>query len=461
MIAGPAPGSFRDPSGFLFYRDGVLYRQVNGYYREHYDHLVSSGLYRALADTRLLIPHEEADVSLAATPDAYRVLRPEMIAFVSYPYEWSFSQLKDAALTTLEIQKVALDHGMSLRDASAFNIQFRRGRPVLIDTLSFEKLVEGRPWVAYRQFCQHFLAPLALMTYRDVRLGQLSRIHIDGVPLELAGTLLPRRTRLRPSLALHIHAHARSQQKHADDAAAPRPRTRFTLQAFRGLIESLESAVRRLTWEPERSTWIGYYQEGDSYTAEGLEHKKELVDKFLAEAGPKVVWDLGGNVGLYARIAARSGIPTVCFDVDPVCVEMNYRETVAKGETDVLPLVLDLTNPSPALGWEGRERMSLAERGPADLALALALIHHLVIGNNVPLGRLAEFFRDVCRWLVVEFVPKSDPKVRVLLATREDIFPDYTREGFERAFGSSFAVERREEIRNSDRTLYLMRRREP
>jgi hypothetical protein len=416
---------------------------------------MASGLYEKLVAAGLLIPHEETGDPV--TDDAYRVIRPERVGFISYPYEWCFGQLKDAALATLRIQEIALDFGMSLRDASAYNVQFRGGRPVLVDTLSFERVREGVPWVAYRQFCQHFLAPLALMAYRDVRLGQLLRTNVDGIPLDLAASLLPRRARLRFSLFLHLFSHARSQRRHALDAAAPRTGRRFTLRAFRGLIDSLGTAVRRLEWTPGRSVWSAYYAEDLGYSDEAFEHKKELVRKFVEEVAPGTVWDLGGNVGVFARIPAAQGIPTVCFDVDPSCVEANYRQVVADGETNLFPQVLDLTNPSPAVGWANRERQSLVERGPADMALALALVHHLAIGNNVPLPMVAEFLSETCRWLLVEFVPKEDPRVGTLLATREDIFPHYNVEGFERAFARRFHIERREEIRESPRILYLMR----
>ena len=461
MTGSGSAGSFRDPSGFVFTKDGTLYRQVNLTFREQFDRLIESGLYQALVDEGLLVPHQEVDAALAAGPEVYKVLRPEPIEFISYPYEWSFGQLKDAALTTLRLQQRAMDFGMSLRDASAYNIQFRRGKPILIDTLSFEPLKEGEPWVAYRQFCQHFLAPLALMHYRDVRLGQLSRIHIDGVPLDLAARLLPRRARFRPALYLHVFAHAKTQKRHegapADETKKKTSGRRFTQQAFRGLVESLRSVITKLTWTPDRSVWSEYYAEGHNYTKEGVEHKKRLVAEFLSAAGPKSVWDLGGNIGVFSRIASAKGIPTVCFDVDPSCVEANYRQAVADGEENVLPVLLDLTNPSPNIGWENQERLSIKDRGPTDTILALALIHHLAIANNVPLGRVAAFFAQLCRSLIIEFVPKSDSQVQILLSTREDIFPHYTVEGFERAFTEQFSIDRREQIEGSDRILYLMR----
>jgi ribosomal protein L11 methylase PrmA len=420
---------------------------------------MASGLYQALVDRDLIVPHVEAALALARTPDAYKILRPERVPFVSYPYEWSFGQLKGAAVATLTIQELALEHGMSLRDASAYNVQFRRGKPVLIDTLSFEGLREGSPWSAYRQFCQHFLAPLALTSYRDIRLAQLSRIHIDGVPLDLASRLLPFRARLRPSLLMHLFLHARSQRRHATttDARKASGGRRFTLSAFQGLIQSLKGAIEKLRWEPAPTVWSTYYAEAESYSPQALEQKKELVGRLLGEAAPKRVWDLGANTGMFSRIAAAKGADVVSFDLDPGAVELNYRDVVSRNEPNILPIVMDLTNPSPPIGWENSERLSLAERAPVDLILALALVHHLAIANNVPLPRVAQFFRSLARWLLVEFVPKSDGQVERLLATREDIFPEYTEQGFERSFAERFAIIRREPIAGSDRVLYLMR----
>ena len=459
MTSDVHPGSFRDPSGFVFTREGVLYRQVDSSFADHYDHLMASGLYGTLVEEGLLLPHEEIDVAHAAADGAHRVLRPQLVPFVSYPYEWCFGQLKDAALATLRIQHRALEHGMSLRDASAYNIQFVDGRPVLIDTLSFERLSEGRPWVAYRQFCQHFLAPLALMSYRDVRLGQLARVHMDGVPLDLAAELLPRRARLRIPVLLHLFLHARSQSRHQADPAAVASRRAhpFPLRAFQGLVESLERGVRRMAWDPARTPWARYYSEADSYSPDALAHKQRVVEAYLDEGRPSSVWDLGANTGVFSGLAARRGARVVAFDADPGAVELHYRAVVRDGEKQVLPLLVDLTNPSPAIGWANRERASLLDRGPADMALALALVHHVAIGNNVPLDRLAGFLAETCTLLAIEFVPKTDPKVQLLLASREDVFPDYSVEGFEKAFTGKFSILRRDTLPGSDRVLYLMR----
>lgn len=456
MKAKRVPGSFRDPSGSLFTLNGDLLRRVSYCYKENYDHLISSGLYRELVNSALLIPHEEVSVPDMESPDAYKILKPKIVPFVSYPYEWCFSQLKDAARATLEIQKKAMDHGMTLKDCSAYNIQYYEGRPVLIDTLSFEIYREGEPWTPYRQFCQHFLAPLALMSSKDVRLNQLFRVHIDGIPLDLAGKMLPFHSRLSFSLLFHIHLHAKSQRYYADRVPGKSSRTpKVSRQSLLGLIGSLESAIAGLKWKPQGTEWVNYYED-DSYTPEGMEHKNLLVSRYLEAAGPRTVWDLGANNGVFSRIASDRGTFTVSFDIDPACVELNYLQSVKEEEKNILPLLLDLTNPSPAIGWANDERMSVPDRGPADTAMALALIHHLAISNNVPLGRISDFFASLCSTLIIEFVPKSDHKVQKLLSTREDVFPNYTQEVFEKEFSMKFEICETEKIISSERTLYLM-----
>jgi hypothetical protein len=449
--------SFRDPSGFIFRRDGRLLRQVNQSYAADYDLLMSSGLHEKLVKSGLMIRHAEVSDPAPEPALCYKVIEPELLTFISYPYEWSFSQLKDAALATLSIQKRAMKAGLSLKDASAYNIQFVRGKAALIDTLSFERYQVGSTWVAYRQFCQHFLAPLALMARTDIRLSQLLRVYIDGVPLDLASRLLPFASRLNFGLLTHIHLHARAQQRYAGKEIGPSQTKAggMTQQQLLGLIESLEGTVRKLTWKPGGTEWANYYAI-TNYTDAAFEFKKTRVSAWTERVKPAQVWDLGANTGVFSRLASANNISTVAFDIDPAAVEFNYLQVKKAKEQQLLPLVLDLTNPSPALGWHNRERESLGERGPADLIYALALIHHLAISNNVPLPQLADFFHDLGRWLIIEFVPKSDSQVRKLLASRVDIFDGYTREGFERAFGRRFAIRDSAPVTDSERVLYLM-----
>jgi ribosomal protein L11 methylase PrmA len=451
---GKDPGSFRDPCGFVFFQDGQIYRQVNDICKKNYDHLIDSGLYQNLVDKGLLITHEEVDIKNLRSYKAYKIIKPEPIPFISYPYEWCFSQLKGAALTTLKIQKETLEFGMSLKDCSAYNIQFTKGKPVLVDTLSIEEYREGHPWVAYRQFCQHFLAPLALMSLRDVRLNQLLRVHIDGVPLDLSSSLLPFRTWFVFSLFSHIHLHAGSQ-KHFADKTVNRKTYKMGRFSIMGLIDNLENAIKRLKWRPQGTEWADYCKEA-SYSSDSLQHKKELVAEFLDKLNPKLLWDIGANTGVFSRIASNKGIQTISFDIDPAAVEKNYLECVEKGTTNILPLLLDLTNPSPDIGWENNERLSLVNRGPADTVLALALVHHLIISNNLPLSKIAAFFNRICDSLIIEFIPKSDQKVQKLLSTREDVFPDYTEANFVNEFNRYFTIQSSRKLLGSKRTLYLM-----
>jgi SAM-dependent methyltransferase len=450
-------GSFRDPSGFVYIRNSTLYRQVNQPFKASFDAFMASGLYDELASAGLLVSHREAPADAAATADACAVLEPERIPFVSYPYEWSFGQLRDAALLTLELQERALKRGFTLRDASAYNIQFRGGRPVFIDTLSFEPRDEGAPWIAYRQFCEHFLVPLLLMSRRDIRCGTLLRSHLEGVPLELGSRLLPRSTWLNPNVLFHVHLHAKAQARYADVALNP-PNGRRRLMkrdALLALVGGLRRCIRSLDWSPGGTEWADYVDD-NSYSEAAGRSKREIVARALAPLGAGTVWDFGANTGEFSRIARKASSQVVAFDIDPAAVERNYRRVRVEGDTGLLPLVLDLANPSPAQGWAHTERLSLEQRGPADAVLALALVHHLAIGRNLPLERIASFLSRLGRALVTEFVPKDDVQVRRLLRNRADVFPGYSAEGFEEAFGRHFRIHAVHHVAESGRTVYQM-----
>lgn len=450
--------SFRDPSGFLYSEKGILYRQVNKVYKTHYDKLMSSGLYKKLVEKNLLIPHEEGKGKPASAALSYKVIRPEKVAFISYPYEWSFSQYKDAALATLEIQKTAMQYGMTLKDASVYNIQFHQGKPVLIDTLSFEVYSEGQPWIAYKQFCQHFLAPLALMSLVDIRLSQLMRVFIDGIPLDLASQLLPGKTHFNLALELHIHKHAASQKKYADKGTEVNVKEiKISKMAFLGLIDNLESAVKGLSWKASGTEWADYY-DATNYTKDAFELKKSLIGKFIDQAKPSIVWDLGANTGIFSQQASQKGIFTVSSDIDPSAVEKNYLDCKTRKEKNILPLVLDLTNPSAGIGWANTERSSFTDRGPADLVMALALVHHLSISNNVPFTQLAEYLKELGEYLIIEFVPKDDSQVQRLLSSRLDIFDRYNEKCFEEDFSQYYRLVKKDAIKGSKRSLYLFKK---
>lgn len=451
-------GSFRDPSGYLFVQGGVLYRRISCSYKPHYDQLRNSGLYEKLVERHMLVRHDEMDTWVPGDRGGHLDIKPERIPVISYPYEWSFSQLQDAALLTLSIMKEALSSGMVLKDASAYNIQFLRGKPILIDTLSFEKYVEGRPWVAYKQFCEHFLAPLAVMALRDIRLGQLLKSNLDGLPLSLVSALLPRSTFLKFGLLAHLHLHALSARYYSDKVGTATSSKTVTRDALFAIVASLHRAIASLSWDPPRSQWVRYYASEHNYAPEAMEEKKQFVEECLDAIQPGSVIDLGANTGSFSRLAVRRGLETVSCDSDPGCVEISYRAVRDSREEKLLPLLADLTNPSPAVGWDNRERPAIAERVRGDAVFALALVHHLAISNNVPLVRVASYFARFGRYLIVEFVPKNDDMVRRMLSTREDIFEEYSRGGFERAFGAYFKIIRSKDLKASPRTLYLMER---
>jgi ribosomal protein L11 methylase PrmA len=451
------PASFRDPSGFVYRRAGILYRQIEPGFAADWEAFVESGLAQRLIADGQLVDHDEADLGLAATPGAYRVIRPRPVGFVSYPYEWSFSQLKDAAVLTLDVQAAALEAGFTLKDASAYNVQFDRGRPILIDSLSFERAVPGQPWVAYRQFCEHFVAPLALMAYVDIRLHRLQREYLDGVPLDLAARLLPRRTWLRFGLAAHVHVHARAQRQYADRAETVRV-VSMSLTRQQALLASLRATVSKLDWAPAGTEWADY-ADHTSYGEGATASKGQIVADRLAAAGGRIVWDLGANTGVYSRLAAAGGSDVLALDIDPAAVERNYRALRRDGTTNILPLVMDVADPSPGLGWSNRERAPLLERGRPDVVLALALVHHLAIGRNLPLPAIGELLARIAPDVILEFVPKEDPMVRRLLANRRDVFPDYSLDGLRAAFEPLFSIAAEIPVEDSPRTILHLRRR--
>ncbi|MGQ0535697.1 MAG: SAM-dependent methyltransferase, partial [Methanobacteriota archaeon] len=440
-------GSFRDPAGYVVRRDGRILRRITPAGRDDYRLLMGSGLYDALVADRLLVPHRDLGEDLRGD----LLLSPEELPFVSYPSEWCFSALRDAALLTLRVQRLAVERGMTLRDASAYNVQFRGCRPVFIDTSSFARREPGAPWAAYRQFCMHFLAPLAIMAHVDPRLGSLFRGHLDGVPLDLASRILPLGARLRPSLLVHLLLHGKMA---AGGGAARSRKQTVPTSGLLGLLDDLSSAVRRLRPAPLVTPWRDY-DETRPYAADAAAEKARIVGDLLDRAAPRTVWDFGCNAGTFARIAAARGIPTVGFDADVGAVEAAYRAGAAEADERFLPLVMDLANPTGPFGWAGRERMSLVARGPADLGLFLALVHHLVLANNLSIDQVVDFAAEAAHRVVVEFVPPDDPQALRLSGRPGIERPPYDRAAFESAFGRRFRIEAAEPIAGSGRVLYL------
>ena len=449
--------SFRDPAGQVFRDDnGVLFRRVNKIYFEQYDALMQSGLYDELIKFNALIKHKELEHC-----QDYILIQPDEIPFISYPYEWSFGALKDAALLTLKIHRRAMTYDLILKDASAYNIQFQNGRPVLIDTLSFDFYSEGKAWGAYGQFCRHFLAPLLLMAYKDIRLNKLLSLFIDGVPLDLADKLLKPNLFKNAFAWQHIRLHAKSIAKHETAGRGGKNlNIKISRKSHLALINSLIRGTENLKLKNVETEWGDYYAH-TNYTQEASGDKARIVSEFLNLIKPKITYDFGANDGTYSKLALNFNSQVVAFDIDPVATERNYQAVKKSNET-MLPLILDLTNPSPAIGFANKERVSTGERillSSARLApdciMALAVIHHLAISNNLPLEMIAEWLAGLCKNLIIEFVPKDDSQVQILLATRRDIFPDYNMLKFEEIFSKYFNLVKRESVKNSQRVIYL------
>lgn len=458
---GRNEGSFRDPAGYIFSSRGKVYRQINNLGSKDYDLFMSSGLYQSLLDADMIVAHKEVNLdSLTKDEKRYKIIQPTLIPFISYPYEWTFGQLKAASALTLDIMKVAIEHGMILKDASAYNVQFVGNKPVFIDTLSFAEYKDGAQWEGYKQFCEHFVAPLALSHYATPNILKSLRVHLDGIPLSLACQLLPSKARLRVGLLAHLYIHGSSQRRHqqgGEEIATKAKSRKMTKIAMLGLISSLERTIKKLE-HPQNDTEWGDYYKFTNYSDEAFQAKRKLVSSLLDEVPGKLkmVWDVGANNGEFSELAVEKGAYTVAFDIDEVAVSRNFKaKRVAEISEKMLPLVQDLTNPSPGLGWAHKERESLVGRGPADVVMALAIIHHLAIGNNLPFEQIASFLHDISKYLIIEFVPKGDSKVDHLLASRKDIFKDYDAKIFEKVFERHFKLVDKKPVKGSKRTIYL------
>lgn len=449
--------SYKDPSGFVFKRNGEIYRQINKFSSDDYEFFMSSGLYKNLIEKGFIVEHEEVNDVIGNEKNFYKCIKPFQIEYITYPYEWCFSALKDAAVLTLNIQLEALKYSMSLKDASAYNVQFFNGSPIFIDTLSFERYEDGSPWQAYRQFCKHFLAPLALMSYTDVRLNRLLINNIDGIPLDLAKKLLPKRAKFNFGILTHIFLHSDCQKQYENNVKALEKPVKMSKNALIALIENLKDLVLGLKFPKIKTEWGEYYS-NTNYTEQSFLEKKSIISDYIEKINPKTVCDLGANRGDFSRIASDKCIQTLAFDIDEVAVEENYLQMKKLKEFDILPLLQDLTNPSPAIGFANDERASFSSRFKSDLVMALALIHHLSISNNLPFDNTAEFFSELAQYLIIEFVPKEDSKVQILLSTRKDIFPEYNEQCFEAVYSKYYEILEKRNIQSSKRILYLMRR---
>jgi hypothetical protein len=448
------PASFKDPSGFVFQSSGKIYRQVNKIYAAHYDLLIKSGLYDLLQRKNLLLRHEEINENLLSDEDWHLTLLPEQIPFVSYPYEWCFEQLKDAALLTLEIVKISIEKGMILKDATAFNIQFHKGRPVLIDTLSFEKYDETLPWIAYRQFCENFLFPLWLSHYHKMNFQNLLSVYPDGIPAVMAAKLLPAKSLLNPGIWLHVNLPDKMSRKNI----AEKRNFDFSKKKLLNIVTHLQTIISKLD-NSSKSTWSNYYKESQNNT-EYIDEKEKIIRVMLGQINGKKVLDLGANNGHFSMLAAENNFIAIAVDNDEQCINNLYKKIKRQNISGILPLCIDIANPSSPSGFAGNERVSFNERIQADVVMALALVHHLVIGKNIPLGLIASYFSRLAPQLIIEFVPKEDDKVQLLLQNKKDIYPAFAKEEFEKIFQQYFKIVSASAVPGTSRCIYLMRKKE-
>ncbi|MGH9787438.1 MAG: methyltransferase [Candidatus Acidiferrales bacterium] len=456
---GGVSGSFRDPGGFVFERDGRIFRVITRHSLDDWNVFSSSELFRELDRDRLLIgthPAGPASLPEGLEPDA-QVVEHERVPFVSYPYEWPFAMLKDAALLTLELLERALARDFVLKDATPYNVQFVGSRPVFIDVLSFARYREGEPWAGYNQFCKMFLYPLMLQAYRRIPFHSWLRSELEGIDPLTFSRLLSLRDRMRPGVLTHVQMHAWLQQRLAADPTSVRGeirQARLPKQAIVKNVRGLRRLVERLHSAEEKTVWAEY-EHTCSYSDAARQQKEEFVREAVAARRPQLVWDVGANVGRFSRIATERAGYVAAMDADAASIDLFYRQLRKERAENILPLVMNLANPSPDQGWQGRERRSLLARGKPDLILALALIHHVRIGANIPVESFLAWLATMESPLVIEFVSKDDARVKQLLLNKDYTYDDYNRAGFEACLARHFRLERSQSLEGGTRVLYF------
>ena len=455
------PGSFRDPASGVLLGHNRVYRFFTSEHVADFEALVETGLLDSLVANGAVIETkplgiEEAPEPYHAVPGVGLVVEHPRIPFISYVYEWPFEMLRAAAIRSLEILQLALEKNLILKDATPYNVQFMGTNPLLIDVGSFERYHEGTPWIGYTQFCRTFLNPLLLQSITGVPFQMWMRSSLEGIDPTHLSSLLPLRHKLRKSVFIDVVLQAWLSRRFASrNSKAPSLGERpIPKGVITGLVNRLKKSVTGLKRRGKaHSPWLDY-EERCHYEADALQDKDRFVDAALARAKPEVVWDLGCNVGRYSIMAARHASYVVAMDSDEATVGALY-ERVRDQHTNILPLTVDLMNPSPSQGWAQEERRGLGERGTAQFALCLALVHHLAISGNVPLQRIVEWLSTITDAGVVEFVPKSDPMVQTLLRTRQDVYSGYTEAAFEEALREHFQITDVARLPNSGRILYL------
>lgn len=457
--AGLEPGSFRDPESRVFYAGDDVLRALSPDGLSDFEALEASGL----LDGERVVRTERATGTAALggllVHEPAAVLRHERIPFVSYPYEWTFSMLRDAALLQLDLLLAALEHDLVLKDSTPYNVQFKGARPTFVDVGSFERLRAGEPWVGYRQFCMLYLYPLLLQSAKDMPFHPWLRGSIDGIRPKEMRNVMSFRDRFRKGVFTNVFLHAKLEERYADKPAQVKQEVRrvFKKELLVANVRKMRRLVERQRWDPPQGVWTAY-GERNSYTGDDARRKDEFVRAVATSRDWKLVWDIGCNNGRYSRIAAEGARTVVAVDADQGPVELLYRDLREEQNDRILPLTMNVADPSPGLGWRGLERKSMPDRGRPDLVLALALVHHVAIGANVPVRELIDWLASLGGALVIEFPTREDPMVQQLLAPKRDgVHPDYELGFFERALKDAFEVERSERLESGTRVLYHAR----
>ncbi|HSC90110.1 MAG TPA: hypothetical protein VLB86_00500 [Gaiellaceae bacterium] len=460
-LAERDPGSFRDPDSRVVVLDGRVLRLLADEGLAGWRALSARPLFAELvAEGKLVGTREASDVPAAVAAGAAAVLEHDVVPFVSYPYEWTFGMLQDAALLQLELVRRSVESGLILKDSTPYNVQFRGAAPVFVDVGSFEQLRDGEPWAGYRQFCMLFLYPLLLQAWRGVPFQPWLRGRIDGITPAECRRLLGTRDLVRRGALTHVVLHSRLERSYESsgrDVKGELKSAGFRKELILANVKRLERLVAGLRWEPDGSAWSDY-RLTTTYSEEDAERKARFVAEAVDAERPRLVWDLGCNEGRHARIAAETAETVVAMDADALVVDRLYEQLKAEEERRILPLTVNVVDPSPGLGWRGAERRPLADRGRPDLAICLALLHHVSIGGNVPVAEFLDWLRSLDSTVVVEFPGPDDPMVQRLLARkRPHDHPDYRKEWFEQSLAERFDVVRSETLSSGTRELYLAR----
>ena len=449
--------SFRDPSGYVYTEKGDIKRVIKPIYFKQYNALTDSGFYNTLFKNELLIPHKE----LTTTSEEI-IIKAEKIPFITYPYEWSFNMYKEAALLTLKLQKYSLDNGFSLKDASAFNITFYKGKAIFIDTLSFDFYTENSPWRAYKQFITHFFGPLLLAHYHGADQLKLLSNFIDGIPVRTISSMLPFKTKLNPILYSNIHLLAKLEDKHNEDYEGETKEATLSKKGQLNIIETLYNYIKKLELK-EHSEWGNYYDK-TNYTSDAFIKKSEIINNWMDAIRPERIIDIGGNDGTFVRKLNSNVKTALVCDIDNNAVDFNHKTMKLNKEQFMLPFVIDVLNPSAAIGLNNKERDSFLNRIKSlapDVTLALAVIHHMSLSGNVPFRESAKFFSSFSKHLIIEFPKREDSWVQRLLNNKADFknhFDFYNSNNFENSYSDYFEIVEKETILNSERVLYLLKK---